>query len=118
MVILLSFGVKYGNQIVYSADGTTAYIAGADSNIYVMDSQTLSVVHTIMLSSNSNGRISDLAVVDGWLYMTEASYLEQSNTRLMRINIDQLSTAYLLEQQSVKFDFDAPFQSITSVIWR
>ena len=100
---------KYGNQIVYSNDGTLAFVAGAEGRIYVVDSQTLSVVHTIRLANGLSSRIGDLQVVDGWLYVSERDNSGQGYSRLMRININQLSVDFLREQQRVQFSYDAPF---------
>lgn len=101
----LNFVGRYTDQIAYSNDGTLAYIAGGNSSIYVFDTQTRSVVHTLHVK-NSTVSLTSLAVVDGWLYVTEGSAYGETGGRLVRFNIDQLSIDFLNEkaQQVVLFD--------------
>jgi hypothetical protein len=99
---------SYADQIAYSNDGTLAFIAGSNGNIYTFDTQTLRVVHTLHVV-NSSARLTSLAVVDGWLYATEGSSYGASGGRLIRININQLSPDFLLEQQVLQFGAQAPY---------
>ena len=99
---------QYTDQIAYSEDGSLAYIAGANSNIYVFDTQTQSVVYTLPVI-NSTSRLTSLAVANGWLYVTEGNTYGASGGRLIRININQTSFKFLLEQQIVEFGVKADY---------
>lgn len=48
---------RYTDQIAYSNDGTLAFIAGSKSNIYVFDTQTRSVVHTLHVVNSTTNRL-------------------------------------------------------------
>ncbi|MDH3210065.1 MAG: Ig-like domain-containing protein, partial [Burkholderiaceae bacterium] len=104
----LNFYGRYTDQIAFSNDGALAFIAGTGSNIYVFDTQTLSVVHTLHVVGSA-APLTSLAVNDGWLYVTEGSSYGPTAGRLMRINVNPMDQNFLLEQQSVRFQANAPY---------
>ena len=98
---------SYTDQIVFSEDGTLAFIAAREGKIYVLDTQTLTVVHTLVLEGNS-APITSLAISGNWLYATEGSAYGPVAGRLIRVNVDQMSRLFLREQQTIKFKSNAP----------
>jgi hypothetical protein len=99
---------RFTDQIAYSNDGTLAFIAGTNSNIYVFDTQTQRVVHTLEVVNSTTG-LTSLAVIDGWLYAAEGNALGETGGRLVRIDVDPLSQGFLRTQQVVNFGADLPY---------
>ncbi|HMW81970.1 MAG TPA: Ig-like domain-containing protein, partial [Accumulibacter sp.] len=80
--------------VVYSDDGTLAYVAGRAGRIYVVDLDVDSVVATIRMNE-ADGLISALALSGNWLYVARTSGLS-------RIYADQLSSQFLKMEQSLR----------------
>jgi VCBS repeat-containing protein len=104
----LIMGGRYAEQIAHSTDGSIAYIAGRKGRIYVLDTRTLRIVHTLRVAGSSAPIIS-LSATDEWLYVCEGSAYGQTGGRLMRIDADMESNTYLTRQQQVRFDASAPY---------
>ncbi|MFT5960936.1 MAG: VCBS repeat-containing protein, partial [Burkholderiaceae bacterium] len=94
----LELNGAYAHQIVFNDDGSLAFIAGRNNNIYVFDTMTQDIVSTYKVSGAA-APISSLAINDGWLYVTEANSYGSGN-RLVRINIDS-GPDFLKKQQTL-----------------
>ena len=66
-------GASRANSIVFNDEGTLAFIAGFQGKIYVFDTSSQSVVHTIQLNA-STSNIASLAISGAWLYVSEGGY--------------------------------------------
>ncbi|MBV8658658.1 MAG: Ig-like domain-containing protein, partial [Burkholderiales bacterium] len=95
----LQLAVGGAQDVAYSADGTLAYVAGANSQLYVVDLQTRSVVYTLALKHPS-GRIESLLVSGDWLYVAQRDGAQGAGS-LSRINVNQLSYSFLKQQQAL-----------------
>ncbi|HEU6455810.1 MAG TPA: Ig-like domain-containing protein [Roseateles sp.] len=84
--------------VAFTEDGTLAFIAGRNGRIYVMDTETQEVVHTLELQG-STGSLNSILVADGWLYVAEG---QAGGGRLMRVNVDQTSAEFLRTQQQLR----------------
>lgn len=90
----------YSDQIVFNKDGTLAFVATDEAQIYVVDMITNDIVHTIKIPNVSD--LSGLLVHGDWLYITERGYQSQSS-RLLRLDINPYSTGFLKEPKTIDF---------------
>ena len=95
----LKFAGSYTQQIVFSDDGTLAYIAGSNDKIYVFDTETQDIVATYTVQG-SDAPISALAFNDGWLYVAEGNNYGGGG-ELVRVNVDETSPDFLNSQQTL-----------------
>ena len=95
----LRFLGAHTNPVVFSHDGTLAFIAGkrGSGKIYVLDTQSLSIVHTIELR-NRPENISAMIMHDSWLYIAETG----KNGRLIRLMANPLENGYLETEQVIR----------------
>ena len=99
----LQLSGTYTHQIVFSDDGTLAFIAARNSRIYVFDTMTQDVVSTYQVLGQSLGGgspISSLAVNDGWLYVVQGNNSGSGGGSILRINIDS-GPAFMTLQQTL-----------------
>ena len=105
----LEFRGSPTDSIAFSADGTLAFLAGRGGRIYVFDTETQEIVHTIVVDGWTKQNFNSLVVNDGWLYVAEGDTGPSGIGRLMRICVDQTSEEYLrTQQQLVLTSVDAP----------
>ncbi|WP_374355280.1 Ig-like domain-containing protein, partial [Chitinimonas sp.] len=86
--------------VVYSTDGTLAYVAGANSTLYVVDMTSNNVVYSLALQRPS-GRISGMVLSENWLYISQIDG-PQGKGGLSRVRVDQLSRKFLAEEQNIQ----------------
>ena len=102
----LQLSGDYTQQIVFSDDGTLAFIAGRGNRIYVYDTVTQDIVANYQVQG-ANSPISALAINDGWLYIAEGSNYGKTFGRLLRININP-GKGFLSTLQEVEIPFVHP----------
>ncbi|UOP01497.1 YncE family protein [Kingella potus] len=95
----LRFYGSYTNPIVFSHDGTLAFIAGprGSGKIYVLDTQSLSIVHTVELRSRPDN-ISAMMMHGSWIYIAETG----KNGRLIRLMANSMEEGYLETEQVIR----------------
>src|SRR6185437_2417266 len=99
----LKFSGSYSRQIVFSDDGTLAYIAGSNDKIYVFDTETQDIVATYTVEGSS-APISSLAFNNGWLYVSQGSNYGNGG-QLVRVDVDQTSSDFLSKQQTLDIPY-------------
>jgi len=82
----LELSGNYAHQIVFSDDGSLAFIAGKGNRIYVFDTMTQDIVLTYEVAGATTA-INSLAVNGEWLYIAEGSNYGPGGGRLARVNI-------------------------------
>ncbi len=88
------------DQVAFSADNRLLFVAGSSGGIAIVDTATLRIVSYWQVPG-SNDNISSLAVSGKYLYVAEGGRYSGATGahRLMRVNIDETSSAFLTAQQ-------------------